>query len=543
MKLKDISVAKKIALIFSITGVAVIALGIFLMSELQGIRDSFTSMTDETIPSVLTVDQIELDAMSIRRYQYSMLADIHRSDIKEKVANMKTVSDSLVAKLDQYEPTIISEVERQAFNGVRKAWNSIQASQVDLSGFILQGNLEAATKDVRESFDEFTAFQQALNALIEVNKNFVRDDKEQTLAEVQSATYITCFGIGIIVIFMIAMTILLASQIKKPLLEVMKMAGQIAAGDLTYQLQQEHFGEDELGELAESCVHMQSNLRALVEEISAAVVQLGTAIEEVSAISEQSSQGMSAQQNEITMVATAMNQMQMTVNEVARNTEDASSSAAEATKEAGMGNQDIQENIVSIQQVSEVIENAGQLVQQLEEDTTSIGMVVDVIGGIADQTNLLALNAAIEAARAGEQGRGFAVVADEVRTLAGRTQDSTREITEIIEKLQHRANDAGSATKQSCDMIRGCVEQSIGTGEKITAIETAVSQIAEMSTQIASACSEQTSVTEELNRNVANINTSSTEVATGSQQTAQACIELSRLSVGLQTSIGSFKTE
>ncbi len=543
MRFKDIAVSKKIALTFSIASAGVIALGVFLMSELQTIRDSFLEFTDETVPAVLLVEQIELDATIIRRDQYAIVADIHNPNIKDELQGVRDTSVNLSRRLDQYEETLFSEADRLAYQAVLKAWDLIQESQRELNTFILNADVESANKVLRGSYDEFTQFQNNLDALAKVNTDYIRVDRKLALDNVSFATLATCIGIGIIVIFMIVMTVFLAGLIRKPLVEVMKMAEQIASGDLTYQLKREQFGEDELGQLADSCVHMQSNLRSLVEEINAAVIQLGTAIEEVSAISEQSSQGMNQQQDEITMVATAMDQMQMTVNEVARNTEDASSSAAEASKEAEMGNNDIQNNITSIQQVSEVIENAGQLVQQLEEDTTSIGMVVDVIGGIADQTNLLALNAAIEAARAGEQGRGFAVVADEVRTLAGRTQDSTREITEIIEKLQHRANEAGAATKQSCDMIHGCVEQSVGTGEKITAIEGAVSQIAAMNTQIASACSEQISVTQELNRNVSNINTSSTEVATGAQQTAQACIELSRLSAGLQTSIGSFKTE
>ncbi len=543
MSFKDLPVGKKIAVAFTIISAAVIALGIFLISELQSVRDSVLVLTDETIPSVLLVDKIELESTAIRQDQYAYIANIDSQEVPAWVKDSRSMIKAVTALLDKYEPTIVTEEERQSFLSVRKTWNTVQQSQSGFLEFIQQRNADSANKILRESWDEFKEFKKALADLVRVNDNFIKDDRTVTLDRVANATLLTRIGIACIILFMILMNLFLAKQIRNPLNEVIKMAGEIASGNLTYTLKRDQIGNDELGELADSCENMQSNLRALIEEVNSAVMQLGAAIEEVSAISEQSTQGMNMQHNSITTVATAMEQVQMSVNEVAKNTEDASLSAADATKDASMGNQEIQQNITAIQQVSEVIENAGQIVEQLEENTTSIGMVVDVIGGIAEQTNLLALNAAIEAARAGEQGRGFAVVADEVRTLAGRTQDSTREITDIIEKLQIRANEAGAATQQSRDMIRGCVEQSMATGEKITAIEGAINQIAAMSTQIASACSEQTSVTEELNRNVAGINSACSEVTSGAQHTAQACIELSRLSVGLQSSIRSFKTE
>jgi len=271
------------------------------------------------------------------------------------------------------------------------------------------------------------------------------------------------------------------------------------------------------------------------------VTQLNTAVEEVSAISEQSSQGMKQQQDEITMVATAMDQMKATVADVANNTEEASSAATSASNESKQGSEEVQQSVDSILKVSDEIQNAGTLVHQLEQESANISMVVDVIRDIADQTNLLALNAAIEAARAGDQGRGFAVVADEVRTLAGRTQDSTGEIVSIINKLQKSAHEAKEATSQSCNMITLSVEQGQQTGIKINSIEDNVSKIAEMSMHIASACSEQDSVAEELGRNIENINLSSTEVAEGANQTAQACIELSQLAANLQTTMGYFR--
>lgn len=286
---------------------------------------------------------------------------------------------------------------------------------------------------------------------------------------------------------------------------------------------------------------MQQELLQLVEKIASASVQLASSIDEVSAVSEQTSQGMINQQSQLAMVATAMNQLQATVNEVASNTEEASCAATNASTTTRQGVGGVNEAASQIDYAQHVIEDAGSLVAQLEKDSNDINMVVDVIKNIAEQTNLLALNAAIEAARAGEQGRGFAVVADEVRTLAGRTQSSTEEIVRIIEQLQQRAKKAVEATTQSCEAIVTCNTQASSVGGILDGIGNSIDNIASMNIQIASACSEQSSVSEELQRNVDHIHCSSIEVATGSAQTAQACVELSQLAANMRNIILQFK--
>ena len=541
MSYDNLSVGKKIGTVLSIIAIAIIGLGIFLLSELHDIRDRFLEFTDMTVPSVQLASDIEQAATLVRVDQYANIVLINDGNIEQYVQDDVAAVDKVSKHLVDYKKTIFSDVERSAFERVEKSWQALKQVQLPYREALLQGDMKGAKSVILNSFSEYETFISALDRLIEINNNYITKDRTTTLNRVASARLQTTISIGMIILFMLIIGTFLSRKIRLPLAEVALLASEIAAGNLTYKLQRQKIGNDEFGSLADSCINMQTNLCDVIEDINAAVIQLSTAIEEVSAISEQSSQGMTQQQNEITLIATAMQQMQMTVNEVARNTEDASLSAGEATLDVERGSDDIKGSIAAIEHVAEVIDDAGVMVQKLEENTTSIGMVVDVIRGIADQTNLLALNAAIEAARAGEQGRGFAVVADEVRTLAGRTQNSTNEIVEIIAQLQLRANEAGSATKQSCDMIRDCVMQSQSTGDKMQAIEAAIALISSMNTQIASACSEQNSVSEELSRNVANINTSATEVTMGSQQTAQACIELSQLAVGLKTTIERFK--
>ncbi|HGY1339375.1 TPA: methyl-accepting chemotaxis protein, partial [Aeromonas salmonicida subsp. salmonicida] len=201
----------------------------------------------------------------------------------------------------------------------------------------------------------------------------------------------------------------------------------------------------------------------------------------------------------------------------------------------------VNDSIKRIEQVAGAIESTAVVIRQLGDDSRNIGMVLEVIRGIAEQTNLLALNAAIEAARAGEQGRGFAVVADEVRTLAKRTQDSTSQINTIIAELQQRAEQAGTTMQQSQEMMNSTVSTAREAGASISEISGSVESISHMNIQIATATEEQGAVSEELNRNVVNISHASEEVAAGATQMAQACNDLNHLATQLQEMVRRFR--
>ncbi|POV91586.1 methyl-accepting chemotaxis protein [Aeromonas sp. ASNIH8] len=541
MSYKRLSIGKKIAAVFSVIAVINILFGLFLASELRGVRDRVLNFTDSTLPSVISVENLLYDVSYVRRAQFALLMV---EDVVDRQARRGSIQESL-GKVEQalgaYEATVGAEHERRAFNRVRQHWLQYLGAVNRVDQLFSLGDREQARDVLFGSNADYTELEQSVNALVEVNLDFVRENRGSLLGSVNRVTLFASASIGALLLFMGVMTWFLTRQICLPLQAVVAQANAIAQGDLTHDLDRRHIGQDELGMLARASLKMQDNLRGLIEEVVAAVTQLGAAIEEVSAVSEQSAQGIQSQQQEISLVATAMAQMKATVADVAGNTETASESASSANALARRGNQDVQSALVAITRVAEEMEQAGTLVAELERESAQINLVVDVIRGIADQTNLLALNAAIEAARAGEQGRGFAVVADEVRTLAGRTQASTGEIVAIIETLQARANQAKAVTGQSCEMIRQCVSQSERTGSGIQQIEEAVGQIADMAIQIASACGEQDAVSDELGRNVARINDSSNEVATGADHTARACLELSQLAAGLRQTMGRFR--
>jgi methyl-accepting chemotaxis protein len=346
---------------------------------------------------------------------------------------------------------------------------------------------------------------------------------------------------GLFIAGLVVVSLLLGKVVVKPLQVMKERVKDIAEGegDLTKRL--DETSNDEMGELAHWFNAFAGKLRDLVMEITGFTGKLASSAEEMAALTEQTSAGVKRQQGETDQVATAMNEMSATVQEVARSASSAANAAHQADEEAGQGKRVVSETIEAIDSLAGEVEKASQVIQKLEQDSTGIGVVLDVIKGIAEQTNLLALNAAIEAARAGEQGRGFAVVADEVRTLAQRTQQSTQEIRQMIERLQAGAKDAVKVMQEGKSGAQKSVEQAAKAGASLEAITKVVSTITDMNTQIASAAEEQSAVAEEINRNIVSISQIAGQTAQDAQQVASSNKNFAKLAVQLQSLVGHFK--
>ena len=291
-----------------------------------------------------------------------------------------------------------------------------------------------------------------------------------------------------------------------------------------------HSTPDEYGQISLAMSAQNAKIRTISGRIEDSIGQLSELAASTSAASQQTSASVNRQQTDTEQLATAINEMAATVQEVAKNTEDAANAAELAGSQTQSGGDVVQQTIAAINKLADEIETSANVIQRLEQDSKEIGTVLDVIKGVAEQTNLLALNAAIEAARAGEQGRGFAVVADEVRNLAMRTQESTQQIENMIERLQEGTRSAVSAMQQGRAQAQASVEQAAHAEESLANIRAAVDTIAQMNHQIATAAEEQSAVAEEINRNIANISRVAHETASVAQETATNSMKLNDMS-------------
>lgn len=352
--------------------------------------------------------------------------------------------------------------------------------------------------------------------------------------------------VGVITILIIAalaiiVSLLIQRTIVGPINSVVVALKDIAEGegDLTQRLNVK--SKDELGELAHWFNTFVNRIHETITHFSSASSQLESSADSLSHTSDSTNQGIKQQQNEIDQVATAVTEMNATVEEIAGNVAKAAQDAEEADVQAGAGKQVVSQTITSIRALATEIKTASEVITQLRQDSENIGAVLDVIRGIAEQTNLLALNAAIEAARAGEQGRGFAVVADEVRTLASRTQSSTQEIHEMIERLQSGAQNAVQVMAKGQSQADTSVIKAEEAGDALESITAAVAAIKDMTHQVASASEEQSAATNEISQNVVNISEVARETAQGSEEIASSTTELAALATDIRQLVNQFK--
>ncbi|TAA46828.1 methyl-accepting chemotaxis protein [Corallincola spongiicola] len=364
-------------------------------------------------------------------------------------------------------------------------------------------------------------------------------DEEITTKEASINTILTIFAV-VVIILLLVLNIQISRAINRPVQALRVMTRRVAeTNDLTLRVEVNE--DNELGQVSENFNHMMDNFRALIVEVTDAVNSLNSATEELSSNSEHTLDGMQSQLSETDMVATAATEMGATIEEIAKNTEMAANNAEETNRNAEAGKSEVDMTVDRIRSLSERLVQSSEVVSQLENDSVTIGSVLDVIRGIAEQTNLLALNAAIEAARAGEQGRGFAVVADEVRNLAMRTQESTQEIANIIDNLQARTVDIVQLMTTCREEGMGSAEQAAAAGDLLSQITSDVTHIMDMSTQIATAIEEQSHVAAEVNRNVTNIRDIAAQSAEASEHNAKATGQVAEQAAHLSSAISEFK--
>ena len=539
MSLRNLNIAPRAFLGFAFIALLVIVLGVFAVNRMTIIRQASVEMDSTQLPSVTQLAVVTENVLRLRILSFRVLVNREAAGLQEAQTRIGVLVDKVRAAQASYAALPAGPEERALYQSFATTLDNYLQAQNQMMELSRQDKLDEMRALINTRIKDGTdQMGEQLNKLIAINA------ADAKAASIQAGQYYdsAITGIIIVAVFAAIATVLLAwlltRSIVTPLNRAVQAAQTIADGNLTKVIEVD--GKDEATQLLQALATMQSNLRKTIEQIAGSATQLGAAAEELSAVTEEASRGLQQQNNEIEQAATAVNEMTAAVEEVARNAVSTSEASNQSTHAAREGRDQVVKTVDAIQTMTHDVQNTAQMIEGLAAQGRDIGKVLDVIRAIAEQTNLLALNAAIEAARAGEAGRGFAVVADEVRALAHRTAQSTQEIEKMVAGIQNGTGEAVSSMQQSNQRTQSTLEMARAAGVALEQITQSIHQINERNLVIASASEEQAQVSREVDRNLVNIRDLATQSAAGANQTSAATHELSRLAVDLNAMVARF---
>ncbi|MHC8391983.1 methyl-accepting chemotaxis protein [Pseudomonas sp. MDT2-39-1] len=539
MSLRKLNIAPRAFLGFAFIALLVIVLGVFAVNRMSIIRQASVDMGSTQLPSVAFLGNVTENILRMRILSFRILVNREPASLQEAETRIGVLTDKARKAQASYAelPAVPDEAALyKVFSATMDTYMQAQREMMDLSR---QNKVDEMRTLINTRIKEGTDLMgEQLNKLVAYNT-----DGAKAAGVIAEENYNSAVN-GIIAVSVVAslMTVLLAwlltRSIVTPLNRAVQAAETIAGGNLSKAIEID--GKDEPARLLGALSVMQANLRKTIEQIAGSATQLGAAAEELSTVTQEASRGLQQQNNEIEQAATAVNEMTAAVEEVARNAVSTSEASNQSTQAAREGRDRVVETVDAIQTMTHDVQNTSLMIEGLAAQGRDIGKVLDVIRAIAEQTNLLALNAAIEAARAGEAGRGFAVVADEVRALAHRTAQSTQEIEKMVAGIQNGTGEAVSSMQQSNQRTQSTLEMARAAGVALEQITQSIHLINERNLVIASASEEQAQVSREVDRNLVNIRDLATQSAAGANQTSAATHELSRLAVDLNAMVARF---
>ncbi|GLH44609.1 methyl-accepting chemotaxis protein [Pseudomonas atacamensis] len=541
MNFKNLGISTKATLCFGSITAILIFLGVFAYVQLSHLRAAGQQLAENALPSTQTIDDIQISLLNARLESIRMLANSTNVAGKSAAeAKVQHAVQILEERSDYYRKNLIAgEKDREQFEAADQAMKIYIAGLAQLSNLDLSEHEQALVFANSTQADNASSFQERLNVIRQFNAEQAKALGVEAGVVYNESVNVLVTIVVVSLLLTIVLAIALTRSIVKPVGDSLRLAEEIASGDLTRRL--EITGTDEVSRLMVALNLMSKNLQDTVLEISEASIQLSSAAVEMTSITEAADRHLQQQNSEIEQAATAVTEMTSAVEEVARNATSTSQAAQESSEAAKLGNLRVSETLSAVETLTELVESSASQVTELAGQAEDISQVVGVIRSIAEQTNLLALNAAIEAARAGEQGRGFAVVADEVRALAHRTQISTLEIEKMITAIQSGSSTTVESIRRSTEEVYNTKRTAEGAGQSLRQITDSVLQINERNLQIAVASEQQAHVARDVDRSLLSIRSLAIQSSEGANQTITASNELSRLAVNLNHLVQKFK--
>jgi methyl-accepting chemotaxis protein len=533
-----LSLKMKLGVGFGALLLTLIAMGLLSYLSLQQLSE-LSASAEQKATEVVLVRSID-DGINKQKAQVrGFLLDRAQTEELTRFAN---TDRSLAENFAKLEPLITTDKGKQLFTRLRDSFDAYHKVMERVVERQRAGDTKEAVALLFEP--QTTSLRDQMTNAVEDFAGLatnIETSTRQELVAAESKARLFVLGLtfsGLVLGFGVAF--LIARSIAAAVAQMRIMVQQLAANNLSVE-DLDIASQDEIGETGSALNQMKNNLREMIQSIAGTAEHVASASEEISSSATQQAQSAETQKDQTAQVATAMQEMASTVLQVSENSNKAAESSRQAAETARHGGSIVEETLTKMRVIAESVGSTAKKMEELGKSSDQIGRIIGVIDDIADQTNLLALNAAIEAARAGEQGRGFAVVADEVRKLAERTTTATKEIAQMIKNIQDETKTAVTAMDQGTKQVEEGVKSTAQAGDSLKEIIQMAEQVGEMITHIATAATEQSSASEEVNKNMEQIAKLVKESADGAQQSAKACQDLSGLALDLQKMVGNFK--
>jgi len=536
--IRNINLGARLTLCFGVLALIILIQGAMALNKMSNMNDSQNEVSENWLPSIMAIANLRYTITRYRIFALRVVVD-SPSELASTKSRLLEIEQDLDNATAKYKSLISEDEERRIFNSYVENQKRYVANVQKVISLAENGSLEDAKGYIeREQNPLADAMIKDLLALFQINSSGANASAQLADDAYSMSKLFTIIMIVVALVLTGLLSLVVTKSITVPIQRALIATELVASGNLSKRIESD--GQDEPARLLAGLAVMQDNLRNTINHIANSSIQLASATEELHSVAEDSSRNLQRQNDEIQQAASAVTEMSAAVDEVARNAVSTSEASNQSTQLAEDGRARVRQTVSSIENMTREVSKTSELMEGLAAQSQDIGKVLDVIRAIAEQTNLLALNAAIEAARAGEAGRGFAVVADEVRALAHRTQVSTKEIEQMIAAIQSGTHSAVESMRESTEHARDTLGIAQQAGEALDEIHARSGTISERNLLIASASEEQAAVAREVDRNIINISDLSTQSAAGANQTSASAQELARLATELNTLVARF---